>query len=348
MAYDPLARGPFPVGVRSAELTDPERDDRTVPLELWYPATDTHAGRDTGRDTRDVYDLIGSKMWQQAARDADAREGEFPVVAFSHGFGAHRRQSTFLCTHLASHGYVVVAPDHTGNTVIEMMQAAMASGSQSPRRSPLPLDVLLRDRPVDVKQAIDFAARELPSARTDRVGVAGHSFGGWTCLAASCRDERIAAALPLAPAGGASSVTESKLLREQLDFDHGRDVPTLMIVAELDSILPLESMHILFEMVRSQKRMVVINNADHLHFCDAVERVHELFRMLPRVEGVPGTKPFPPIADLCPGEHGYVTIKSLGLAHFDAHLKGNDAARRYLEDEWRQVLSDRGVDYTVF
>jgi hypothetical protein len=40
---------------------------------------------------------------------------------FSHGYGAHRRQSTFFCTHLLSHGYVV-AMDHTGNTVFETIR----------------------------------------------------------------------------------------------------------------------------------------------------------------------------------------------------------------------------------
>ena len=29
-------------------------------------------------------------------------------MAFSHGFGGHRRQTTHFCIHLASHGYVVV------------------------------------------------------------------------------------------------------------------------------------------------------------------------------------------------------------------------------------------------
>jgi len=348
MAYDPLPRGPFPVGVRTVTLSDADRGGRSLPTEIWYPATAANAGRDSDPKTRDSYELMpGAAMWQLAARDVDAREGAFPIVAFSHGFGAHRRQSTFLCTHLASHGYVVVAPDHTGNTVQEMLAAAMASASNAPRESPVALDDLLRDRPIDIRFVVDYVAREIPSARAERIAVAGHSFGGWTTLAVVSRDERVCAALPLAPAGGASSVTDVTALQAELDFEHGREVPTLFIVAQLDSILPLDSMHVLFDAVRSWKRMVVINNADHLHFCDAVERVHELFRMLPRVEGIPGGKPFPPIAELCPGEHGYVTIKSLGLAHLDAHVKGIQAATSWLDGAWRDVLTEHGVDYDV-
>jgi hypothetical protein len=33
--FDPFVRGPFPVAVRTLELVDPRRADRTLPLELW-------------------------------------------------------------------------------------------------------------------------------------------------------------------------------------------------------------------------------------------------------------------------------------------------------------------------
>jgi predicted dienelactone hydrolase len=342
MPYDPLARGPLPVGVRSATLTDPARDGRTIDVELWYPATGAFAGRDTGEATRDRYELLpGVSMWQLAARDADAAVGSFPVVAFSHGFGSHRRQSTFLCTHLASRGYVVVAPDHTGNTVRELIATAMGG-----RRSPVAIATLLDDRPADVSLAIDHALAACAGADASRIGVTGHSFGGWTALAAISRDDRIRAAVPLAPAGGASSATDPRLLFERLDFDWNREVPTLFIVAELDSVLPLASMPALYDPVRSQKRMVVIERADHMHFCDAVERIHEMFRMLPRVEGVPSSANSLPIAALAPGEHGYVTVRGLTLAHFDAYLNGDDAAREFLVDDWRDMLRAHGVAFT--
>lgn len=36
-----------------------------------------------------------------------------PLIVFSHYSGGHRRSATFLCTHLASHGYVVAVLDHS-------------------------------------------------------------------------------------------------------------------------------------------------------------------------------------------------------------------------------------------
>src|SRR5438067_620679 len=41
--YDPFARGPFPVGVRTLHLS---RGARELPCELWYPATPANFGLD--------------------------------------------------------------------------------------------------------------------------------------------------------------------------------------------------------------------------------------------------------------------------------------------------------------
>src|SRR5262249_56282777 len=71
-------------------------------------------------------------VMRDAVRDAGPRPGSYPLVMFSHGFGGHRRQSTFLCTHLASHGYVVAACDHTGNTLFDVARFAMAARSGTP------------------------------------------------------------------------------------------------------------------------------------------------------------------------------------------------------------------------
>src|SRR5262245_58058281 len=128
MAYDPFRRGPHPAGVRTATVTDGDRDGRRLPIELWYPAAAAHAGADLDPATQDAYELVPGlpATRQEAVRDAAAAPGTFPVIAFSHGYGGHRRQSTFLCSHLASHGYVVVGIDHTGNTIFDILQMTLA------------------------------------------------------------------------------------------------------------------------------------------------------------------------------------------------------------------------------
>lgn len=351
MTYDPFSRGPFPVGVRTVSVVDRRRQERALPIEIWYPATDAYAGNDLAENTRDTYELIPGfpPAWQEAVRDATVRPGAYPLVAFSHGFGGHRRQSTFLCTHLASHGYVVAAVDHTGNTVTDIMQAVIAAQSGTALPDP---DTAVKEfivaRPLDIEFMVDQvlagSVGDLAALiEPERVGMTGHSFGGWTTLAVTARDRRIRAALPLAPAGGASPLPVD-LLKNSLSFEWGRDVPTLYLVAEKDSLLPLPGMRELLARTQSPKKMAVLLNADHMHFCDRVEEVHELFRMMPP----PGdferiAKTVPPVSQLCSGEHAYLFVRSLGLAHMDANLKGNEYAARFLGEGIPTAMAERGV-----
>jgi len=350
MAYDPFSRGPLPVGVRTTTWTDSTRDGRLLPAEIWYPATEEFRGQDVAEETRDRYELVpgfppGS---QTARRDATPRAGTFPLIVFSHGFGGHRRQSTFLCAHWASHGYVVAAMDHTGNTIFEMFQMMMAAQmGEAPPDPATIIPLLMSDRPVDVSFVIDrMLEQPLADAgcRIDAaaIGMSGHSFGGWTTLMATGRDRRIRAALPLAPAGGWSPLP-GEALGQALDFAWGRDVPTLFLVAELDTLLPLRGMHELYEKTQSGKRMIVLLNADHMHFCDEVEQIHELFRMMPPPVFDQVAKDIKPIAELCSGESAYQFVRGLGLAHMDAYLKADPAAKRFLDENVTDALSARQV-----
>jgi dienelactone hydrolase len=355
MTYDPFARGPHPVGVRTTGLVDTERD-RPLPIEVWYPADAAHAGDDLSNDTKDRYEMFPGlpESTQDAVRDARSTQGRFPLVIFSHGFGGHRRQSTFLCTHLASHGYVVAAMDHTGNTVFDVLQMTLTvrSGAEVPEPLGI-LEAMIAARPRDVSfvidRVLDGSAGDVAAlVDAERIGMAGHSFGGWTTLQTTRADRRIRAALPLAPAGGATHIP-AEPLREALDFAWGREVPTLFLVADKDSLLPLAGMHeLLGKTPSSSKRMVVLGNSDHLHFCDNVEQVHEMFRMMPP----PGAfeeaaKGVPPIHELCPGAHAYDMVRGLGLAHMDAALKANEGAAQLLRGDLKALLAARGVDVSV-
>jgi predicted dienelactone hydrolase len=337
--------------VRTAHV---ERGSRGLPVEVWYPATDEHAGRDVAEATRDTYELIPGlpATWQNAVRDAAPRAGRRPLIAFSHGYGGHRRQSTFLCTHLASHGYVVAAVDHVGNTVLDVLQGILMLQGGGTRPDPRAvLREFIEARPADVSCTIDRLLEGVAGLEhlvdPERIGMAGHSFGGWTTLAVTARDRRIRAALPLAPAGGASSLPVEPL-RETVDFAWGREVPTLFVVADRDSLLPLAGMEDLFARTPSAKRMVVLQNADHMHFCDRVEEVHEMFRLMPQdplFQDIQAA--IRPITELCPGEHANLAVRGLGLAHMDAHLRGDESAARFLAGDLQAALAAHGVSVAV-
>jgi predicted dienelactone hydrolase len=182
----------------------------------------------------------------------------------------------------------------------------------------------------------------VPAVDAARIGMAGHSFGGWTTLMTVARDVRLRAALPLAPAGGWSPLP-SQVLGEALDFAWNRDVPTLYLVADGDTLLPLRGMRELHGRTPGTKRMIVLANADHMHFCDQIEEIHELFRMMPPPVFDDLVKDIKPIAELCAPDHAYDFTRGLGLAHMDAHVRGVEGAARFLAGDVAATLAARGV-----
>jgi len=344
MPYDPFARGPLPVSVSTARAIDAGRSARRLPIELWYPAEDRYRGLDQVDPTRDAWTVTGTRLVQDAVRDAAPRRGSLPLVLFSHGSWGHRRQSTFLCTHLASHGYVVAAPDHTGNTAADLVEVARRTAAGDP----LSADDVSRwiaDRPADLRFVLDglldgsFGDLEA-SVDGERVAAVGHSFGGWTVIALTARDRRIRAVVPMAPAGGADPLPGIIRVRVTLDWD--RDVPTLYLAARRDTLTPLPGIRGMFERTGSTRQLVVLDDADHFHFCDRVEEVHELYRrMAPPLDEV--ARRMPPASALCPGDHGSLFVRGLALAHLDATLGRRTEAARFLRDDVERAFAAKGI-----
>jgi len=359
--YNPFSRGPFPVGVKTYEFADSTRE-RKLPAECWYPATDSYKDKDLDRKTQDQFVLMPAfpTMRQAAVRDAEITEGIFPLVIFSHGFAGHRRQTTHFCTHLASYGYLVASVDHVGNTMPDIMQMVtdVQKGEDAPDMAKLLMGTA-NDRPLDAIFTIDMILAGEMGSRIDpeHIGITGHSFGGWTTLITTGRDPRIKAALPLAPAGGRSQLhPETNLFIKGFTLDWEHKVPTLYLVADLDSALPLDGMMELFGRTPEPKDMVILQNADHFHFCDGVEQTHDLFRNMggiragldPNGKGGPDPmKRAKPSSELCPGKDAYSFLQGLGLAHMDAHLKANPDALELLKGDIQALLADRGIKVEV-
>jgi dienelactone hydrolase len=358
-SYDPFQRGDLPVGVKTFDVTDGSRE-RTLPVEFWYPASEAHRGQDLDPDTQDRFQPMGGmapETSQAAVRDAAPREGTPPLVVFSHGYGGERRQTTHFCTHLASHGYAVASMDHVGNTMADTMQAAMQGGTPPDQNEQIA--EFIDHRPRDASFVIDrVLAGDGPVAvDAERIGITGHSFGGWTTLKTTGSDTRIRAALPLAPAGGSAAISEmlesGNPLAEALDFEWGREVPTLFLLAEFDTLLPLEGMHELVARTPQPRTAVVLRNSDHFHFCDGVEQIHDMFKTIGPMMAASAPDPaaakaifdgMKSSAELCPGEHAYAMIQGLGLAHMDAHLRANEEAAKLLAGDLVALLASRGID----
>ena len=120
-------------------------------------------------------------VWSKDAADSAAQ----PVIIFSHGFHGCGTQSRFLMEAFAAAGYIVFAPNH---------RDATCSGGQARWTDRLETwfrpsgwwnESRFRDRADDVRRvlaAIRTDDRFRERADTSRLGLVGHSLGGYTVL----------------------------------------------------------------------------------------------------------------------------------------------------------------------
>jgi predicted dienelactone hydrolase len=145
--------GPANVQTMLCDWTDTPRN-RQVPVKIYYPDTGT----------------------------------ALPVIIFSHGLGGTREAYEYLGRHWASWGYVSVHLQHPGSDDSVWRGLAPADVMAAMKRAAAnPMNAINRSR--DVKFALDQLTRmngeEGPlKGRLDlaRVGMSGHSFGGWTTM----------------------------------------------------------------------------------------------------------------------------------------------------------------------
>lgn len=173
-ALDPQADGPFRVGYRAFDVTytPPGQDaERTVTVNLWYP-TWAMAGGDPPRYAGIQIDRL---VFTDAPPAASAHADGYPVMIYSHGDRGYGGDSAYLARRMASHGWVFVAPDHTGNTLRDVAGEDRFAHYVH--------------RPADLSATLDALAA-LPaedplagSLVTGRVVAVGHSRGTYTMFA---------------------------------------------------------------------------------------------------------------------------------------------------------------------
>jgi predicted dienelactone hydrolase len=108
-----------------------------------------------------------------------------PLIVISHGLSDTRKSLAFIAQHLASHGFAVAALDHPGSDFLQF--EALLKGFVDEMASPNEFS----DRPRDISFLLDELTRLNSDSNSlifnrlemEKIGVVGHSFGGYTVLA---------------------------------------------------------------------------------------------------------------------------------------------------------------------
>jgi predicted dienelactone hydrolase len=169
--------GPHSVGTRELTLDGA----RPLSITAWYPALNPDAAPVEITYQLGLLGLPGAAL-AEAAPDLGA--GPYPLVVFSHGWGLSRLLYTDLLEHVAGHGFVVLAVEHSGNSILDALLGTEGLIAETPAQFALRPGDLLRV----VEAAEGFNAPDGPLAGiidTERTAVMGHSFGGYTALSAA-------------------------------------------------------------------------------------------------------------------------------------------------------------------
>jgi predicted dienelactone hydrolase len=238
----------YAVGKRSFTFVDATRPTsangtyagaptRTLPVYLLYPAQGDPAG----------------PIVDNAPAVATSASRRFPLVVFSHGFGASGPAYQIVIERLARRGYAVAAP------TFPLSNGAAPGGARLTDYVNQPADVSF------VISSVLRMVRETPdlkrSISNQRIGAAGHSLGAITTLGVAtnscCVDRRLRAAVAWSgvqlPFAGGSAFA-------------GRTPPLMLVHGDADGTVPFSGSFRAYADAPAPKALVRLLGAGHVPF----------------------------------------------------------------------------------
>lgn len=172
-------RGPHAAGIRDLAI----EAETPMAITVWYPAlmaADTEKAISYPYEIKmgDPFGAVAIAAFEgQASRDApyDLSMSPYPLVILSPGFSIGSSAYAWLGEHLASYGFVVISPEHHEHLdpANELWRATIT-------------------RPQDLLRVFAYVDEQVESGgsfkgliNSDLAAVVGHSYGGYTALAAA-------------------------------------------------------------------------------------------------------------------------------------------------------------------
>jgi predicted dienelactone hydrolase len=360
--------GAHNIGVRTIQVTDrnridilntkdggpPARYDRTLTLEIWYPAQLT-AGQKPEGDyrviTRDP--SVTAVLHGKAVRDAapETPPAAFPLVIISHGYPGNRFLMSHLAENLASKGFVVASIDHKDSTYDD--QKAFAS--------------TLYNRPLDQLFVLNEMARLGRAGSgsvlsglvdTNRTGLVGYSMGGYGLVntigggfskasetyndappnhlladrgAANpdyrrTMDARIKAAIAIAPWGMQNGFWDADGLK-------GITTPVLFVAGSVDNVAEYEkgTKAIYQQAVNADRYLLTYVNANH-NAGAPIPPPAETYAYSDALKSYPFTHYADAVWDNTRMNN---ILDHFATAYFDLYLKGEQDKLAYFGSDWK-------------
>lgn len=179
---------PFNVGFLILDIPSGHGADLTV--AVWYPTQDTPADY----QYMDPHKTRGQLAYEG---EPDHEHGPYPLIVYSHGYGAGALTGIYLAEYFASHGFVVAAPDHNDEFTVSRIRGGGDRDMIEYFKSAVELGRSGKDfdreaysyRPKDISLVIDgilwlnrTESLLQGSINEAAIGGMGHSLGGYTML----------------------------------------------------------------------------------------------------------------------------------------------------------------------
>jgi predicted dienelactone hydrolase len=340
---DPWAWGPYQVGTTSFQWFDLGRL-RSVPTTVWYPA------KPLGQPKATYLMVVPGNAYSQASPDLSA--APYPLVLFSHGFRGTAVQSITFTEFLASHGYVVAAMDHSGNTLTDFFSDDKKVSEVAMER---PNDVFFAYQQV-LKASATPGGFLSGMVDETRVGMSGHSFGGYTALMISGGQVNVNDAVAACAAGTPADIFCDYVVYwpagATVKFEHeipglkgtvalapggsaafgpaglaGVTVPVVMFSGTLDDTCPVDiEIEPMYQGLPAPKAEGVLESASHMSYTNVCN--------IPLSDQF--IKDYCGVAGMLGPEETFAAVNGVAVSWLNRYVKGDEAYAQFLETGFLQ------------